>query len=393
MPKRKVRPPHGLRLFLREYTRDLTSEELRTLFTRDAVDAYRFFTKGLDAEVLARMSWPKRAWTQARLAVIAFAFKLSPARRMVFGLGLLFTFVGLLESFRGFEAATIPIVTPFETIHIGLPGFSWGPGVFWLFLGFVMANLLVLVEVFDRLSLKNDLDIAREIQLAMLPHSTWEAPGVQAYGVTRPANTVGGDFYDVLPGQDGRLIVAVGDVAGKGSPAALLMALLLAMFRTLVDERLDLAALAERLNAQVLRHSPSSRFITLFFGEYDPATGSLVYVNAGHTPGLLRRASDGGFERLSGGGVALGMFQGSCYRTETVTLLPGDLLVLYSDGVTEAEDPSGQPFEVTGLEQVVSSFAAMSPRELAGKVFSAVESHTRHARLADDLTILVLRRT
>lgn len=393
MPKREPRPAHGLRLFLRDYTRDLTSEELRTLFTRDAVDAYRFFARGLDPEVLARMSWPKRVWTQARLVVIAFAFKLSPARRLVFGLGLLFTFIGLLQSFRGFDTASIPIVMPFETIHIGLPAFSWGPGVFWLFLGFLMANLLVLVEVFDRLSLKNDLDIAREIQLAMLPHSTWEAPGVQAYGVTRPANTVGGDFYDVLPGDDGRLIVAVGDVAGKGSPAALLMALLLAMFRTLLDERLDLAALAERLNVQVLRHSPSSRFITLFFGEYDPATGRLVYVNAGHMPGLLRRASDGSFEHLSGGGVALGMFHGSRYRTETASLLPGDLLVLYSDGVTEAEDPAGQPFEEAGLEHVVSSSAHVLPRELAAGVFSAVESHARHARLADDLTILVLRRT
>ena len=100
-------------------------------------------------------------------------------------------------------------------------------------------NLLVLLEVFDRLSLKRDLEVAREIQLAMLPDGTWAAPGVEASGLTRPANTVGGDFYDILPRPDGRVIVALGDVAGKASPAALLMALFLAMLRTLVDEPAD----------------------------------------------------------------------------------------------------------------------------------------------------------
>ena len=147
-------------------------------------------------------------------------------------------------------------------------------------------NLLVLLEVADRLSLKNDLEIARDIQQAMLPSGVYSAPGVETVGISRPANTVGGDFYDILPLDDGRLVVAVGDVAGKGSPAALLMALLLAMLRTLVDEKLEPADLITRLNVQVCRHAPGTRFITLFYAVYQPLTGDLTYVSAGHMPPL-----------------------------------------------------------------------------------------------------------
>src|SRR6185369_8046963 len=114
------------------------------------------------------------------------------------------------------------------------------------------------------------------------------------------ANTVGGDFYDILPLRDGRVLLALGDVAGKGSPAALLMALLLAMMRTLVDEGLEGATLVTRLNAQIVKHAPRSRFITLFVATFDPTTGVLVYVNAGQNPPLVRRGN-GRFERLSVG--------------------------------------------------------------------------------------------
>ena len=132
-------------------------------------------------------------------------------------------------------------------------------------------NLLVLLEVADRLSLKRDLEVAREIQQAMLPDGMWSGPGVEAFGLTKPANTVGGDFYDILPQPDGRVIVALGDVAGKASPAALLMALLLAMMRTLVDEGLGVAALAARLNLQIGRHAPRVAVHHAFCGFVRPS--------------------------------------------------------------------------------------------------------------------------
>jgi serine phosphatase RsbU (regulator of sigma subunit) len=254
-------------------------------------------------------------------------------------------------------------------------------------------NLLVLLEVADRLSLKNDLEIARDIQQAMLPSGIYTAPGVETIGISRPANTVGGDFYDIIPLDDGRLVIAVGDVAGKGSPAALLMALLLAMLRTLVDEKLEAADLITRLNVQVCRHAPGTRFITLFYAVYQPLTGELTYVSAGHMPPLLLRR-DGCCERLSDGGISLGMFEQSTYTTGRVVIQPQEIVAVYSDGITEAENPAGIPFDEIGLETALTASGGNTSLPAIGSdIVHAVERHTAEKRFADDLTILLLRRT
>ena len=226
----------------------------------------------------------------------------------------------------------------------------------------------------------------------MLPPGRFRAPGADVAGLSRPANTVGGDFYEILPLGDGRLVTAVGDVAGKGSPAALLMALLLAMMRTLVDERLQPAALLERLNIQVCRQAPGTRFITLFYSVFDMTTGELAYVNAGHTTPLVL-GSDGTVTRLHHGGVALGMFEASTYETGRVTLGPNDLLAIYSDGITEAESPAGVPFDEGGLEEILLTERANNVAAIGSAVVRAVERHTSDVRFADDLTLLLLRRS
>jgi sigma-B regulation protein RsbU (phosphoserine phosphatase) len=226
----------------------------------------------------------------------------------------------------------------------------------------------------------------------MLPAGLFSAVGVETFGMSRPANTVGGDFYDVLALEDGRVVVTVGDVAGKGSPAALLMALLLAMMRTLVDEKLEAAELVTRLNKQVCRHAPGSRFITLFYAVYEPLTGKMTYVSAGHMPPLLLR-SDGACERLTEGGIALGMFEQSTYATGQVMLQPDDLLAVYSDGITEAENHAGRPFDEIGLETALKASARDTLAGVGAAVVRAVERHTEEKRFADDLTILLLRRT
>jgi sigma-B regulation protein RsbU (phosphoserine phosphatase) len=289
----------------------------------------------------------------------------------------------------------VPLPVALFFVNIRVPGPIFANGTLWLLFGFLLMNLLVLLEVADRLSLKRDLEVAREIQTAMLPEGTWSGPGVEAFGLTKPANTVGGDFYDILPQPDGTVLVALGDVAGKASPAALLMALLLAILRTLVDEGLPLPALVQRLNLQVSRHAPASRFITLFLASYTPSTGRLEFVNAGQTPPLLRR-QNGSIERLMSGGVALGMFEGSTYKSGELQLHPGDALLMYSDGLTEAESPDGRPFDEAGLERTLALYAGAYQKsaaaELGKAVFDAVERHRRDQRLQDDLTVLVLSR-
>jgi len=381
--------PNRLTEFFDTYTRDLKAEDLQRLFTRDTREAYRFFTRHLDPDALKGLPWHKRAIAHARAVFMAFTMKLSPARRVVFGSALVLALIGLINLFRGIgliEVAAFPIVG-----GVGIPGPIFRQGTWSLLFAFLLMNLLVLLEVADRLSLKNDLEIARDIQQAMLPSGLYDAPGVETVGFSRPANTVGGDFYDILPLDDGRLIVTVGDVAGKGSPAALLMALLLAMLRTLVDEKLEPAELVARLNVQVSRHAPGTRFITLFYAVFDPRTGELTYVNAGHTAPLLLR-NDGSIERLTEGGIALGMFTHSTYETGHATIQPNELVATYSDGITEAENPKGQPFDESGLESTLRANRGLEISAVGSAVVRAVELYTADTRLADDLTILLLRR-
>jgi len=365
--------------FFETYTRGLTKADLERLFTRDTLEAYKFFSRNIDFDELKKQPWHLRLLGHARLLFLGFTLKLTPARRLIYGISLVSCLIGLMELFR-------------EVHFLLIPHPAFAPGTLWLLMGFLLVNLLVLLEVADRLSLKNDLEIAREIQQSMLPRAGFKAPGVEAFGMTRPANTVGGDFYDIIPFPDGRVLLALGDVAGKGSPAALLMALLLAMMRTLIDEGLEGADLVARLNVQIGRHSlPHSRFVTLFVAILNPTTGELTYVNAGQNPPLLRRGN-GTYERLRAGGMALGMFENAAYTTGATTLDPGDVLVMYSDGITEAEDTFDQPFDEAGVQTVVDGNGWGSAKELGWALFEAVETHSRERRLLDDLTVLALRR-
>ena len=383
------------RAFFAKYTHDLTSEELGKLFTRETPEAYQFFARGINTAELEGLSWFKRCVKYAQGFFLAFTMRLSPARRLMYGVSLAMSVLGLAELFRGFGLMRVPVPIAVFFVRISVPAPLFQNGTLWLLGGFLLMNLLVLLEVADRLSLKRDLEVAREIQQAMLPEGTWSGPAVEAFGFTKPANTVGGDFYDILPQEDGTVLLALGDVAGKASPAALLMALLLAILRTLVDEHLPLIELVRRLNVQVSRHAPASRFITLFLASFDPRTGRLAFVNAGQTPPLLRR-QDGTIERLMMGGVALGLFEGSTYEAGEVMLGPGDALVMYSDGVTEAESPDGVPFDEAGLERTLAlhagAYQTSAAATLGRAVFDAVDRHRRDQRLADDITVLVLSR-
>jgi phosphoserine phosphatase RsbU/P len=367
------------------YTRDLKAEDLQRLFTRDAREAYEFFARQIDEKELQGLPWHRRVLVHLRLFFTAFTMKLSPARRIVYAASLMFAAIGFFNLLRlGMTQAQV------GNTAVVSPTFSMPDGLMSVVFAFALVNLLVLLEVADRLSLKNDLEIAREIQKAMLPPGRFRAPGADVAGFSRPANTVGGDFYEILPLGDGRLVMAVGDVAGKGSPAALLMALLLAMMRTLNDEQLEPAELIARLNVQVCRQAPGSRFITLFYAVYDTKTGSLTYVNAGHTPPLLLR-QQGEVERLHEGGIALGLFDQSLYAAGRTLMRPGDLLAIYSDGITEAENPEGRPFDERGLENVLTAERHNNIAAIGSAVAKAVEIHTADTRLADDLTLLLLR--
>ena len=242
-----------VRDFYNVYTRGFSAEAFQRLFTRDTRDAYRYFSNTVDREALAVLPWWKRPIVFARGLFLALTMKMSPARRVLFAVALGAAAVGVVMMLEGFHVVWIPIDPLF--LRFPLPAPEWPAGTAWLLLSIAGLAFLIVLEVFERLSLKNDLEIARDIQQAMLPRGLYSAGGLDAFGITRAANTVGGDFYDILPRPDGRVVIALGDVAGKGSPAALLMAILLAMLRTLLDEGLDAEPLINRLNVQISRHA------------------------------------------------------------------------------------------------------------------------------------------
>lgn len=368
------------------YTKDVTGRDLTRLFTRDAPDAYRALAGSVDRGDAARGSWPRRVIAEVRAFLIAFGLKLSPARRVIFGVAFVFALSGLAQFLGGGDRRDW--TDDGGVRHERVEG---RPGSVSFIASIALLNLLVILEVADRLSLKNDLEIARGIQLAMLPSGSVTVPGADVYGLSRPANTVGGDFYDIRELTNGRLLIAVGDVAGKGSPAALLMALFLAMERVLLDELTDLVPLVTRLNGQIVRQAPGTRFITLFVASYDPATGHLDYVNAGHPPALVRRL-DGSWDTLQDGGVALGLFEASSYTQGTTSLAPGEFVATYSDGITEAEHPDRGFFDEAGLQRSLTAARALPAADICRSVFEDVRAHTDEGKLGDDLTILVLRR-
>ncbi len=361
------------RTFIDTYTRDLTARDLQRVFTRETRDMLAFFTQGTEEREATWRDVLRHPLRHTRAFFMAFAMRLTPARRMLYAAGIVAFALGLFDMANRTPGASV-----------------WDEGLPALLVGFGLVNLILLLEVADRLTLKHDLGVARDIQRAMLPAGTFALGRLEAHGETQPANTVGGDFFDILTRPDGRVLVVLGDVAGKGSPAALLMALLLSMVRTLVDENLPPAALAARLNEQLMRHAPRSRFITAFLAVCDPDTGEFVYVNAGQNPPLLR-GTDGQVAWLQPTGMALGLSRRAVFTEQTQRLAPGSLLVAYSDGVTEAESPAGVAFDEDRLAGLAEALVPLRAGLAARRIIDEVRAHTEDTRLSDDVTVLVVK--
>jgi len=362
------------RTFIDDYTRDLTARDLQRVFTRDTRAMVSFFTQGTDQDSLTWRDLLRHPFRHTRRFFLAFAMRLTAARRLLYAGALLCFVLGMFDGMAPAKGEQV-----------------WDSGFVKLLLGFFGLHLILLLEVADRLTLKHELNVARDIQRAMLPAGTLSMGALEVHGETQPANTVGGDFFDILPRADGEVLVILGDVAGKGTPAALMMALFLAMTRTLLDESLPPALLASRLNEQLMRHAPRSRFITAFIALCDPRSGFVRYVNAGQNPPLVRRAS-GRLEWLPPTGMALGLSRRASFETATLTLAPGDLLMAYSDGITAAESPAGVAFEEEGLRVLADQMAGLRAGLVARRVIDEVKAHTDDTTLFDDLTVVVCRR-
>jgi sigma-B regulation protein RsbU (phosphoserine phosphatase) len=240
-------------------------------------------------------------------------------------------------------------------------------------------------------ALARELQQAAEIQELFLPRRAPQVPGLDLAGFNAPCRTVGGDYYHFFPKPNGRVAMVLGDVAGKGLPASLMMMSLQAQVKVLIGNAGDLGDFMSELNNLTCENCPTNRFITFFVCVLDSATGELAYCNAGHNLPLILRA-DGTVERLEERGMVMGVETNVHFEQARTRLENGDLLVIYSDGVTEAMSPADEEFEEQRLVAALAQHRGKPAAAILQAAHSAVSEWVAGSPPADDLTLIVARR-
>ena len=349
-------------------------DDLWSQFAADARSSYGFYGKDVDWDKIRKL--PR--WKQPLPVISQFFWallnKLTPARRVLLLIALVLLFLSGIQFQVNNQSATLK----FE------------------FLAAVLFLLLLSLELADKVTMKRDLEIAREIQSWLVPSEPPAIPGAEVAFWTRPQNSVAGDYYDAFyptaeAASGGKLLLVIADVAGKSVPAALLMATLQASLHSLSSEGLPLAQLCERLNHYACAHSLGGlRFTTAVIGEYDPSPRRLTYVNAGHNSPVVRRAN-GGIQRLESSGLPFGVLREATFVAASIDLQPGDTLVLFTDGVVEAFNSSGEEFTDARWLHLIRDLPNLSAQATLQYLMQQVGQFVGATRQSDDITCLVLR--
>ena len=366
-----------LKQYWERVTEGLEMGQLWKQFKSDAEVSFRFYRRDFDARS------PHGERTKNILHTIqeftwALLEKLSPARRVLVLLGVLILFFGGMGfSYKDKEGAVHGISIDFH-----------------FYAGLILLVVLML-EVADRVVMKRDLEIARDIQSWLLPTKPPQVPGLEMAFATRPANTVAGDYYDVFarPGPDSQphFLFAVADVAGKSIPAALLMATFQASLKTLSATPCSLADLVTNMNRYASSNSQGGlRFTTAFLAEFDPATRMLTYINAGHNPPVIRRTS-GAIEHLTAGGLPFGIMGDAAYEAATVTLQPGDWLAIFTDGLVEALNAKDQEYGEDRLLNLMQAVNNPTPAEMLRRLMLDLDLFVGPTPQHDDVTCLLAK--
>lgn len=362
--------------FWRRVTDGLELNQLWSQFQADARASYRLYAREIDSSRKQGVRRGRHWWGITKQFFWAILEKLSPARRVLLLLALLMLIFN----------PELQWTTKEGTHIVGFDLRLWG--------GLLLFVLLVL-EVADRVVMKRDLQIAREIQMWLLPLNPPAVPGLEIAFATRPANTVAGDYYDVFPrthpeSVNQTYLLAVADVAGKSIPAALLMATFQASLKTLSATACPLGDLVERMNHYVCTNSQSGlRFTTAFLGEYDLQSRTLTYINAGHNAPILRRSS-GTIERLEVGGLPLGIQDGSAYQTGSTLIEPNDWLVVFTDGVIEAINARDEEYGEHRLLSVLDRGINSTPAKLLSRIMVDLDFFVGTTPQHDDITCMLV---
>ena len=247
-----------------------------------------------------------------------------------------------------------------------------------------------LAEMAHKRTMEEELNLARRIQERLMPLLPSELPGFDLASLHEPSRQVSGDLFGYFPGPEGSSWLWVADVSGKGLGPGLLMATMQAYLDAWADSSMEPGPLADRLSRTLARHTTRNRFITAFLLRVSE-DGIVRYCNAGHNPGLLRRA-DGSMEELDSQGMPLALFPDQSHGQSQLQLASGDILAIFTDGITEAAPVDGEDFDLIGLKQVLDLHAAAPLPELIRRIHEALAQHTQNAPASDDRTLLILRR-
>jgi phosphoserine phosphatase RsbU/P len=359
--------------FWQRVTEGLELQQLWRQFQTEARSGYRLYSRDVQARSTLPEGTKGSKWHTFKEFFWAVLMKLSPAKRIVLLIGLVLLLVPVVQI----------------TTDGGNTSSNEGMRIF----GGLAILLVLILETADRVTMKRDLEIAKEIQRWLVPSEAPVINGLDVAFITRAANTVAGDYYDVVPrAEPNKYLLAIADVAGKSMPAALLMATFQASLKTLSSASPSLIDLVYGLNRYACDHSISgSRFTTAFLAEYDSNNCTLTYVNAGHNPPTLLRGQE--TRHLDKGGVPLGILHDAKYESETVQLRSNDLLAIFTDGVVEAENVAGQEFGEDRLLQVLRMVPNQSAAEVIRHVMWNIETFVATAPQHDDITCMIVRCT
>ncbi|MGE5113789.1 MAG: PP2C family protein-serine/threonine phosphatase [Acidobacteriaceae bacterium] len=363
-------PPPGMspgQTFLERITDGLKAEQLWAQFKADATSGYSLYKKELAPVEGGRRH---RTWETIKQFFWAVMRKLTPVRRIMLLAGIFFTAFPVLQYESGDQQVSV---------HLN-------------FLGGVILIALLILEVGDRVTMKRDLEIAREIQMWLVPDAPPNVAGLDIAFVNRPQNTVAGDYYDVLVRNGGeRALLVVADVAGKSIPAGLLMATFQASLKTLLNHTSSLAEIVKGVNEYACAHSNGGRrFTTALVAEYEPACRRLSYVNAGHNAPILLRA-DGRIERLERGGLPFGINSDAPYDQGIIELAPGDLLMIFTDGLVEAVNERGDEYGEPRLLAIAPVLRQYKAKDALAALMGELERFTGMAHQHDDITCMLVK--
>lgn len=362
--------------FFREYTAGLDRRDLRRLFDKDAARAYQVLTREHEGRPEPKGGF-KRFFYRAKLAFLGLSYKLTPVRRILFAGSLIAFLLGFIND-------------PKVEIAGGMTRWSLDVSPFWFGLSLAMMGYLLALELVDRIRVRDELEVARELQEELLPHDVPPIPGYDFAHSYRTANEVGGDYYDLTPLSDGRISLLVGDASGHGMAAGLVMAIANATLKTALDLDPSPERVIALLNRTLCRTGTNRTFMSVFYALLDPRTGRMEYACAGHPFPVLRRA-DGTLEELGCGCLPLGMREPLEVQRQAVMLEPGDLVLLYTDGLAEALD--GQGREAFGYPRIAGLVGdGGSPRIVHDRILKAFDRHVGGEPLKDDVTVLIAAR-